>query len=177
MLRSRADPQNDRTAPFQPLPDLLSTASSSAQWGLKPAFAPSAAVEGWNKDMARLTELPAFVAAFKACCDVKREFTCPLLSFFDGCGDGIKLTPGVGGELPSPPPESAESKDPKDEEGQVYYRPSREAILNVLRRKVTHVASHFEEFDHLVRSLGRDGLLGADADAKLVEGKLPHRLS
>lgn len=127
--------------------------------------------------MARLTELPPFVAAFKACCDVKREFTCPLLSFFDGCSDGTELTPGVGGELPSPPPESAESKDPKDEEGQVYYRPSREAILNVLRRKVTHVASHFEEFDHLVRSLGRDGLLGADADAKLVEGKLPSHLS
>lgn len=84
----------------------------------------------------------------------------------------IKLTPGVGGELPSPPPESAGDSEKSKEEGQVYYRPSREAILKVLRRKVAHVASHFEEFDHLVRSLGRDGLLGADADPKLVEGEL-----
>ena len=93
-----------------------------------------------------------------------------------------KLTPGVGGELPSPPPEAdagqAETATSGgkegDERGQVYYRPSREAILAVLRRKVAHVASHFEEFDHLVRSLGRDGLLGSDADKTLVEGMLRH---
>lgn len=57
----------------------------------------------------------------------------------------------------------------------MYYRPSREAILKILRRKVTHVASHFEEFDHLVRSLGRDGLLGSDADQKLVDGEYHNR--
>lgn len=89
-----------------------------------------------------------------------------------------KLTAGVGGELPSPPPESAPESalegegKPEEVEGQVYYRPSRDAILAVLQRKVAHVAAHFQEFDHLVRALGRDGLLGADADAKLVEGEL-----
>lgn len=168
--QNRADNQNDRSGPFQPLPDLLSTASSSAQWGLKPAFAPSAQPEAWNRDVARLAELPAFVAAFKACCDVKRE------SFLLLGHRPSELTAGVGGELPSPPPESAPGSaregEGKPEEGQVYYRPSRDVILAVLRRKVAHVAAHFQEFDHLVRALGRDGLLGADADAKLVEGEL-----
>lgn len=54
----------------------------------------------------------------------------------------------------------------------MYYRPSRDAILSVLRRKVAHIAAHFQEFDHLVRALGRDGLVGADVDAALVEGEL-----
>lgn len=117
--------------------------------------------------MSRLAELPAFVSAFKACCDVKRE------SDFAALHPLSKLTSGVGG-LPSPPPESEAAEPRGDEEGQTYYRPSREAIIAVLKRKVAHVAAHFDHFDHLVRALGRDGLLGADADKELVESELRH---
>lgn len=61
-----------RPAPFQPFADLLSTASGSAAFALKPAFSPNADPEQWNADMGRLVELKAFRRAFRACCDKKR---------------------------------------------------------------------------------------------------------
>ncbi len=69
---------------------------------------------------------------------------------------------------PSPPPEEEEEK-PKPT---AYYRPSTEAILAILRSKVDKFAEAdtFAKFDHLVRGLGRDGLLEAGADPALVQG-------
>jgi ribonuclease H2 subunit B len=68
----------------------------------------------------------------------------------------------------SPPPEDEEEK-PKPT---AYYRPSREAILAILRGKVDRLAEegNFAKFDHLVRGLGREGLLEAGADPALVQG-------
>ncbi|WOO82953.1 uncharacterized protein LOC62_04G006433 [Vanrija pseudolonga] len=137
-------PSAKAPAPFQPLPDLLATASSSSAFALKPAFSPSAAVEAYNADVQRLVGLKAFRRAFKACCD-KRSVAAP----------------------PSPPPEGGESKT----KGQTYYRPSIDAIVRVLRRKVDLLASpeQFGKFDHLLRGLGRDGLLVAGVDEGLVQ--------
>lgn len=64
---------DDRTAPFQPLPDLLATAAGSEAFALKPAFSPTANAELWNPDMSRLVEHKPFRRAFRACCDRKRR--------------------------------------------------------------------------------------------------------
>lgn len=47
-------------------------------------------------------------------------------------------------------------------------------ILAVLKLKVENLAKAetFAKFDHLVRSLGRDGLLESGVDEKLVQGEL-----
>lgn len=64
--------------------------------------------------------------------------------------------------------ETSKAKD------RAYYRPSRDAILRLLKLKVDNLAHSKElgKFDHLVRGLGRDGLLTAGSDEKLVTGKL-----
>ena len=58
---------------------------------------------------------------------------------------------------------------------QVYYRPSHDRIITHLRAKVDHVAhpERFEQFDHMVRSLNRDGLYDAAASAEMTHGT-PH---
>lgn len=73
---------------------------------------------------------------------------------------------------PSPPPEG-EGSSPT-----AYYRPSREAILTILKAKVDRLAAAetFGKFDHLVRALGREGLLDAGADPALVQGQ-PYMLA
>lgn len=55
-----------------------------------------------------------------------------------------------------------------------YYRPSREAIVALLKAKTDHLAdpATFNKFDHLVRGLGRDGLSEPGADEKVVSGEL-----
>jgi ribonuclease H2 subunit B len=54
--------------------------------------------------------------------------------------------------------------------GETYYRPSRAIIINHLMRKIEHFAApeQYEKFDHLVRGLGRDGLLETSANSELV---------
>jgi ribonuclease H2 subunit B len=58
--------------------------------------------------------------------------------------------------------------------GETYYRPSKEIIINHLKRKVEHFAAPeiYEKFDHLVRGLGRDGLLESSANTELVAREL-----
>ena len=53
----------------------------------------------------------------------------------------------------------------------MYYRPSLDLTLKMLRLKVDYLASEsqFGLFDHLVRSIGRAGLLDPGADAELVK--------
>ncbi|GMK58325.1 hypothetical protein CspeluHIS016_0503570 [Cutaneotrichosporon spelunceum] len=53
---------------------------------------------------------------------------------------------------------------------EAYYRPSRAAMLAIVRAKVDSLAAAdtFDKFDHLVRGLGRDGLLEPSADPALV---------
>lgn len=61
-----------------------------------------------------------------------------------------------------------------DEEGSSkvisYYRPCRDAILSVLKAKTDNLSDtkNFDRFEHLVRGLGRDGLLEAGVDEAIV---------
>ncbi|CAK9779475.1 hypothetical protein CC85DRAFT_288554 [Cutaneotrichosporon oleaginosum] len=134
-----------RTAPFQPLGDLLSSVVASSAWDLKPAFAPSAPPTA--ADIARLVEIKAFRKAFRACCERK------VIEAADDSGEGV---------------DEAEGSRPRST---AYYRSSREVILELLRRKVDRLAdeANFSKFDHLVRGLGRDGLLETGADPVLVQ--------
>ena len=77
--------------------------------------------------------------------------------------------------LPSPPPESGDSDENKGRR-QVYYRPSLELALRLLDQKNQFFAdeSQFGKFDHLVRSLGRDGLLDPSVEVDLVKGEQSH---
>lgn len=72
---------------------------------------------------------------------------------------------------PSPPPEGGDEEKPKPT---AYYRPSRDAILRLLKAKVDTLSAqkNFNKFDHLMRSLGREGLLEPTADPALVRGKM-----
>ncbi len=75
--------------------------------------------------------------------------------------------------MPSAPPSplpDGESSLPKEKKQQVYYRPSLDLTLRLLRLKIQYFASesHFGMFDHLVRSLGRDGLLEPSAEIEVV---------
>ena len=58
---------------------------------------------------------------------------------------------------------------------ETYYRPSIQIIINHLKRKIEHFAApeQYEKFDHLVRGLGRDGLLESSASPELVTCALP----
>ncbi|CAD6573945.1 MAG: hypothetical protein TREMPRED_000969 [Tremellales sp. Tagirdzhanova-0007] len=85
-----------------------------------------------------------------------------------GPGDGIegwhkkhKVAP------PSPPLDSHADDSRREEKKQVYYRPSLDLTLRLLRLKIDYFASpsQFCKFDHLVRSLGRDGILETGSDS------------
>ena len=54
----------------------------------------------------------------------------------------------------------------------VYYRPSQERVQTHLRAKVEHISApeRFEQFDHMVRTLNRDGLYDAAASADMTLG-------
>lgn len=69
---------------------------------------------------------------------------------------------------PSPDPSS--SPQPPT---QSFYRPSQDLIIQHLKRKAGFFAGpeEFEKFDHLVRGLGRDGLLEKDIDEELLSCK------
>lgn len=74
----------------------------------------------------------------------------------------------ISGAPPSPsgsPGSSAPSK-------QTYYRPSLAMAIRHLQRKVEYFAAEdqFYHFDHLVRGLGRDGLLDAGPGIQLAQG-------
>ena len=77
---------------------------------------------------------------------------------------------------PSPPPEGP---TPEPSRQQVFYRPSLDRLLVLLRLKVDFFAREEQSgaFDHLVRSLGRDGLLAANADPEIVKGEVPLTLA
>ena len=68
---------------------------------------------------------------------------------------------------------SDEQDDPSSSKATIYYRPSLDAIITLLRKKVDHFAAPAQcgSFDHIVRSLARDGLL-EDAKPELVRGEL-----
>ena len=69
---------------------------------------------------------------------------------------------------PSPPAES--DAGPSRASGTAYYRPSMDRLMAMLRKKAAFVAreEQFEMFDHLVRGLGRDGLLASGTELELV---------
>ncbi|AAW45309.1 hypothetical protein CNBH3810 [Cryptococcus deneoformans B-3501A] len=140
---------NGPPPPFQPLHDLLSAASTSTSFALPLPFtsgtkgkSPNRS-EGVNEDIERLLTLKNVKRAFKACCEKKVISTAP----------------------PSPDPSS--SPQPPT---QSFYRPSQDLIIQHLKRKAGFFAGpeEFEKFDHLVRGLGRDGLLEKDIDEELL---------
>jgi hypothetical protein len=88
--------------------------------------------------------------------------------------------PGLTGiVVPSGPP-SPSSSNPDlsttKSNNETYYRPSIPIIINHLKRKVEHFAApeQHEKYDHLVRGLGRDGLLESSANQELVTCELPN---
>ncbi|WWC64461.1 uncharacterized protein I303_107071 [Kwoniella dejecticola CBS 10117] len=125
---------------FQPFSDLVSTASSLPAFSLPEPFTvqaksgQSSMTTGYNRDIEHLLKLKIIRRVFRACCEKK-------------------VIPTV--SSPSSP-SSAKSKDQK------YYRPSIPMLLNHLKRKVEYFSQpqEFEKFDHLVRGLSKDGLLG-----------------
>lgn len=72
---------------------------------------------------------------------------------------------------PTPPAESTSAT--VKSRGTSYYRPSMEMILKLLKIKIDYFASEdqWNCFDHLVRNLGRDGLLGKDTNQELVRSE------
>ncbi|WVW86043.1 hypothetical protein I302_108081 [Kwoniella bestiolae CBS 10118] len=123
---------------FQPLSDLISTASSLPTFSLPEPFTqptkpgqPSGS--GYNRDIEIMLKLKVVKRVFKACCEKK--------------------------VIPTIPTSSSSSTSSTK---QVYYRPSTQIAINHLKKKIEHFSrpEQFEKFDHLVRGLGRDGLLG-----------------
>ncbi|WVQ84931.1 hypothetical protein IAT38_007094 [Cryptococcus sp. DSM 104549] len=136
--------------PFQPLSDLIYAASISSTFSLPLPFtsdpkgkAPATGDEARNDDIDRLLAIKSVRRVFKACCEKKVV-------------PAVPASPSS--NSPPPPP-------------QRYYRPSRSLILSHLTRKVEAFAQpeEFEKFDHLVRMLGRDGLLEKGADQELLK--------
>ncbi|WWC71895.1 uncharacterized protein I206_105854 [Kwoniella pini CBS 10737] len=122
---------------FQPFSDLISTASSLPSFTLPEPFTgpikPGQSSTGYNRDLESLLKLKIIRKVLRACCEKK-------------------VIPSV---TSSPSSKTTEQK---------YYRPSIPMILNHLKKKVEHFAQpeEFEKFDHLVRGLSKDGLLGDD---------------
>jgi ribonuclease H2 subunit B len=81
--------------------------------------------------------------------------------------------------IPAGPPSPSSSTGDLTPKGERYYRPSTQIIINHLKRKVDHFAApdQYEKFDHLVRGLGRDGLLETSANTELVERMFPSSVS
>jgi ribonuclease H2 subunit B len=77
--------------------------------------------------------------------------------------------------VPAGPPSPSSSNGDLTPKGETYYRPSTQVIINHLKRKVDHFAAPetYEKFDHLVRGLGRDGLLETSANPELVARMFP----
>ncbi|WWC91594.1 uncharacterized protein L201_006540 [Kwoniella dendrophila CBS 6074] len=127
---------------FQPLSDLISTACSLNTLSLPEPFLPPSkpgqsstkAELGYNADLNGLLKMKIVKRVFKACCEKK-------------------VIPTI-----SSSPSSSKFAEQK------YYRPSIQIIINHLKRKAEHLSQpeQFEKFDHLVRGLGRDGLLGEE---------------
>ncbi|WWD19530.1 hypothetical protein CI109_103991 [Kwoniella shandongensis] len=144
-------PNGASPPPFQPLSDLISAVSTSSQFSLSPPFVASSSktpssYERFNEDLSTLLETKSVRKVFKACCEKKV----------------VPMAP------PSPPTES--QSESQSSSKQRYYRPSLPLIINHLKKKVEYFAreEEFEKFDHLVRGLGRDGLLDAEADKELL---------
>ncbi|BEJ16780.1 hypothetical protein CspHIS471_0601810 [Cutaneotrichosporon sp. HIS471] len=96
-----------------------------------------------------------FRRAFRACCELVDALPTPPAEGEGEGGDGEE-----GGNKAQDKPKPV-----------AYYRPSREAMLSIVKAKVDRLAAadNFNKFDHLVRGLGRDGLLETSADPTLVQ--------
>ncbi|WVR07781.1 hypothetical protein IAU60_004824 [Kwoniella sp. DSM 27419] len=125
---------------FRPLSDLLTDLPSMPTFALRPPFSGSAKVAAASSTTVYNADLGELV---KMKC-IRRVFKV--------CCEK-KVVPAL-----SP-----------SERPQRYYRPSVPCALKLLRLKVDHFAreDEFEKFDHLVRSLGRDGLLEGEAQGEL----------
>jgi hypothetical protein len=87
--------------------------------------------------------------------------------------------PGLTSKVVPTGPPSPSSSNPDlsatKSNNETYYRPAIPIIINHLKRKVQHFAApeQYEKYDHLVRGLGRDGLLESSANQELVTRELP----
>ncbi|ORY26709.1 ribonuclease H2, subunit B [Naematelia encephala] len=144
--------QSGSNTSFQPLSDLVSTASALPAFALDPPFTNlTKGVDykvGWNDDISYLLSLKTVRRVFKLCCERKAIPSAP----------------------PSPPPENGGVLLPPTK-GQVYFRPSVELVLRHLKAKMEWMSeeSQWYRFDHLVRSLARDGLGVPSANPDLVK--------
>ncbi|WRT70336.1 uncharacterized protein IL334_007334 [Kwoniella shivajii] len=130
---------------FQPLSDILSTAAASSSFSLPEPFTTptkpgqSSTSSKHNGDLGTVLSFTSVKRVFKACCEKK-------------------AIPSVQSSAENPTP------------AQIYYRPSVAIVLNHLKKKVDHLSSpeQYEKFDHLVRGLGKDGLLDGEGDMDVL---------
>lgn len=116
--------------------------------------------------MARLLDIKSVRRAFRLGCEKKGACVIPPWYSTPGPGAEPRLHHLVVPGVPlSPPSQGQPSK-------QVYYRPSLARIVALLQTKVEHLAEpeRFEQFDHFVRSLGREGMLSAETNPELLKG-------
>lgn len=164
--------------PFQPLSDLITNAASLSAFALPEAFSRAtngktepAKSEGMNEDIARLLALKSVRKVFRLCCERKGEL--PMARWSFGPKGKSSLDVVIPLAPPSPPENGGSGSVPKAAK-QVYYRPSLERVVALLQTKVDYFSAveRFEQFDHLVRGLSRDGLLSSDGASELTEGEL-----
>lgn len=129
--------------------------------GEKPAASASTSV---NEDVARLLSMRSARKAFRLCCERKGQLllhvTLPIL-----------MSLVVPAAPPSPPADGPSASSSASTAGSKYYRPSMDRVVALLQRKVAYLSEpeQFEQFDHFVRGLARDGLLASSADQELVK--------
>ncbi|EIW72256.1 hypothetical protein M231_04940 [Tremella mesenterica] len=122
-------PNGDSNTPFQPLEDLFSQLISSSSFAIPPPFSKEPQ-NGDKNEEGRYNP------------DIGRLLEIRIIS------DVFKLC--------------CDQKDISSETEitETYYRPSLSLILNLIQQKVDHFQrNEFHKFDHLIRSLLRDGIL------------------
>lgn len=114
-----------------------------------------------------MLEMKSVRRVFRACCEKKGMLLLVLPRH--------ELTIQVVPTGPPSPPSSSSDLSISKSNSETYYRPSIPIIINHLKRKVEHFAApeQYEKYDHLVRGLGRDGLLESSANQELVTCKIP----
>lgn len=171
IITSLLSSSSSSAARFQPLGDLIAQASVDPGFALPEPFSTeplASGSRGFNEDITRLLDIKPVRRVLRACCE-KKGSSQPdsdlLLTHASAPADMSVVPTG-----PPSPPSSSSSITLDKVNSSTYYRPSTGIIINHLKRKIEHFAQpeQYEKFDHLVRGLGRDGLLESSANQDML---------